>query len=427
MRVRASLAILLLASVACSNPDRDRRTAGAAGPTGVSVIDSPMATVGVSGPMDVKFPSRAETFEFRNQLETKYQTGLNRSASSTFVDREGEVVWLQEYIRYRVNGCDHTTAIQRVMAQIDGGAPGGICAENRDFVVVFPPRNETMDFRRQLETKYQSMGRGLQQTFVDMEGSVIWTQEYLRYRTNECDHATATQKVFAQIDGGPVSATCVPDCRYRVAPADRELDGGQQNNFVDLVGEPGGCAWTASSDASWLTFSSDYTSGTNGVSIPYTVMQNVSGGARTGRIRFAWQGGGTSHTIYQSGSAAITSFVMADTFRSGNSPTTECHFRAGGSGSPCTFTATSNLPGGGAYTYNWTATYFYGTQKTVTQLGSSNQFTISDVCGGDGSSPTGNSGDLSVTLTVTDSLGNTQTIRSGDGMQPALTIWRFSC
>jgi hypothetical protein len=94
--------------------------------------------------MDVLFPSRADAFEFRNQLETKYQSGLGRSTSLTSVDREGEVVWTQEYIRYRVNGCDHPTATQRVMTQIDGNPPGGICAENRDFVILFPPRDHQL-------------------------------------------------------------------------------------------------------------------------------------------------------------------------------------------------------------------------------------------------------------------------------------------
>ena len=107
-------------------------------------------------------------------------------------------------------------------------------------------------------------------------------QEYLRYRTNECDHATATQKVIAQIDGGAVSPTCVPNCRYRVAPPDRELSGGQQTNSFDLIGEPGGCAWTASSDASWLTFSSNLTSGNNSVTIPYTVVAERLGWTASG-------------------------------------------------------------------------------------------------------------------------------------------------
>lgn len=423
MRLHTVIAVVLLTAVACSGPDRARGLSPTA-PSAGNVDNTPMGLGGIAGPMDVHFPSRADAFEMRNQLEAKYQNGLGRSATSTYVDREGDVVWVQEYIRYRVNGCDHETASARVMTQIDGGAPGGICAENREFVILFPPRDQSLDFRRRLETKYQQMGRGLQPSFVDIEGSVIWTQEYLRYRVNECDHASALQKVMAQIDGGAVSPTCVPNCRYRASPPDRELSGNQQNNSFDLIGEPGGCNWTAASDASWLTFPSDLTSGNNSVTIPYTVSQNVSGGPRLGRIRFAWAGGGGSHTVYQAGSAIISSFTMTDPFRGGSSPTTECHFRS--SATPCNFTAATNLPGGNNV-YTWTATYFYGTQKTTTQTGASNQFTITDACGGSGSSSTGEAADLNVTVTITDGAGNSQTITSGEGSQPALRIVRFTC
>src|SRR5688572_10884107 len=261
MRFHVLMALMLVASVACSNPDRGRR-ASVAGPSAASIDATPMGVGGISGPMDVLFPSRADSFDFRNQLETKYQTGLNRAPSQTYVDREGEVVWVQEYIRYRVNGCDHATAVARVMAQIDGCAPGGICAENRDSLSLLPPRNESLDFRRQLEEKYRAMGRPLQSTYVDAEGSVIWTQEYLRYRVNDCDHAVSVQKVFQQIDGGAVSDTCVPSCLYRVQPGVNRFNDGQHTSFVDLIGDPGGCAWTAASSAPWLTFSSAYNSGT---------------------------------------------------------------------------------------------------------------------------------------------------------------------
>lgn len=425
MRLHTVIAVVLLAAaVACSSPDRARRGS----PTGPSAAatagEGPMGLGGISGPMDVLFPSRADTFEFRNQLEAKYQNGLGRAATSTYVDREGEVVWLQEYIRYRVNGCDHETASARVMSQIDGNPPGGICAENRDALIQFPPRDQTLDFRRRLEAKYQQMGRGLQPTFVDLEGSVIWTQEYLRYRVNECDHNSATQKVMTQIDGGAVADTCVPACRYFANPSDRGVSGAQHSLSFDLVGQPGGCAWTAASDAPWLTFPSDLTTGTAGLTVPYTVAQNVSGGPRIGRIRFAWAGGGTSHTVHQDGNAIISSFTMADPFRSGNTPTTECHFRS--TATPCTFTASTNMPGGN-YVFTWTANYFYGTQKTTTQTGASNQFTITDACGGTDSSATGNAGDLSVSVTITDSLLNSQTITSGQGMQPTVIIMRFSC
>src|SRR5918996_505085 len=113
-----------------------------------------------TGEFDVSFPGRNESFDFRNQLETKYQTGLGRSAAPTFVDREGEVVWTQEYMRYRTNGCDHSTATQRVMTQIDGQPAGLVCGAPPDGLIAFPPRNEAFDFRRELESRYQLFGRG---------------------------------------------------------------------------------------------------------------------------------------------------------------------------------------------------------------------------------------------------------------------------
>ena len=423
MRLYTVVSVLLLGLVACSSPDRQRH-ASPAGPSAAVVDTTPMGVGGISGRFDVRFPSRADAFQFRNELETKYQTGLNRQPSLTYVDREGEVVWVQEYIRYRVNGCDHETAVTRVMTQIDGGTPGGICAENRDFVIVFPPRNETMDFRVRLESKYQAMGRSQQSTYVDPEGSVIWTQEYMRYRVNECDHTSAAQKVFQQIDGGAVAGTCVPGCRYRVAPGVARYDDRQHTGVVDLIGEPGGCAWTAGSSAGWLTFDSAYAAGSNGISIPYSVAQNVSGGDRTGRIVFSWTGGSTTFFVDQSGSPFITSFTMTDAFRSGSTPTTECHLRS--SATPCTFTVTSNLPGG-SYTYAWTASYVYGGVVKTATAGTGATYTVTDACGASDASAGGTDADLEVAVTVTDSLGNTQTVRSGQGQQPALRIKKFTC
>ena len=76
----------------------------------------------------------------------------------------------------------------------------------------------------------------------------------------------------------------------------------------------------------------------------------------------------------------------------------------------------TNLPGS-SYVFTWTATYFYGVQKTTTQTGASNQFTITDACGGAGSTAAGEPTDLGVSVTITDSLGNSQTITSGEGQQ----------
>jgi len=75
----------------------------------------------------VAFPPRNESLDFRLALEAKYRDGLKRSPSATTVDNEGDVVWTQEYLRYRVNGCGHAVAVQNVFVEIDGGAAPAVC------------------------------------------------------------------------------------------------------------------------------------------------------------------------------------------------------------------------------------------------------------------------------------------------------------
>ena len=426
MRYLTGLVILIAASMACSRSNDRVVATSPTSPTSVTAETTIAYVGGVSGPMDVLFPARNESFLFRNDLETKYATGLGRAAAGSFVDREGDVVWMQEYIRYRVNGCDHATALARVIAQIDGGVAGGICGAPPEGVVNFPPRNEIFDARRALETKYQQMGRGLSPTSVDQEGSSIWITEYLRYRTNSCNHAVAEQNVFSQIDGGPVPPTCVTPCSYVLNPAGINTSWTSSTQAFEV--RPASatsiqCTWTATSQASWLSFASALSPGTGYTPFTFNIAQN-NGGARTGFIDFAWVGGGARYQVNQEGIPFVASFTMVDPFRSPNA-TTECHFRS--AATPCNFTASANLPGGGAYTYNWTATYFYGTQKTVVLNGTSNVFTITDSCGGTGSTADGPGTELSVTLTITDSLGNTITLRSGEGNQPGLAVRLFTC
>lgn len=163
-----------------------------------------------SGDRGIDFPPRNEPFDFRAQLESKYRDGLHRTATSTFVDIEGDIVWTQEYLRYRVNQCDHMTAVTKVFAQIDGGGIQPVCGGAPSGQVLFPPRNEPFDFRQQLEAKYRDgLHRTASSTFVDIEGTIVWTQEYLRYRLNACNHADAATRVFQQIDGAGIQ----PDCR----------------------------------------------------------------------------------------------------------------------------------------------------------------------------------------------------------------------
>lgn len=187
--------------------------------TGVEPSAVPRLTAGASPALSllgiqstgasIEFPPRSEPFDFRQALEVKYRDELRRAPVSTFVDLEGAVVWTQEYLRYRVNGCGHAEAVQRVFDQIDGRGAAPVCAVVSAEPVEFPPRNEPFDFRIALEAKYRD---GLQRTptstYVDLEGDVVWTQEYLRYRANFCGHADAQEKVFVQIDGAGIQPIC---------------------------------------------------------------------------------------------------------------------------------------------------------------------------------------------------------------------------
>lgn len=167
------------------------------------------AAVPGAGGSTIAFPPRDESFEFRTQLEAKYRDGLRRAATATSVDNEGDVVWTQEYLRYRVNQCTHQQAVNRVMTQIDGGPAPSVCGGASAGQVLFPPRNEALAFRSALEAKYRDgLGRAPIATYVDQEGDIVWTQEYLRYRVNGCGHGMAVESVMVQIDGVPPPALC---------------------------------------------------------------------------------------------------------------------------------------------------------------------------------------------------------------------------
>lgn len=172
-------------------------------------ISGAQALYSLAGNGTVTFPPRNESLDFRSQLEAKYRDQLHRGALATYVDNEGDIVWTSEYLRYRVNNCSHDSAVFRVLNQIDGNGLMGVCGNAPAGQVNFPPRNEALQFRTQLEAKYRDdLQRGPNYTSVDNEGDVVWTQEYLRYRVNGCTHADAVQRVFRQIDGYGIQPVC---------------------------------------------------------------------------------------------------------------------------------------------------------------------------------------------------------------------------
>jgi hypothetical protein len=158
----------------------------------------------------VVFPPRNEPNAFFAELQRVYRDELRRPQNAvSYVDPEGQNVWLTEYFRFWLNGCSHEDASSRTLQQITTGATLPTCgAERTDF----PPRNLPNEFQGRLEATYRDVLRRPQMlSYVDSEGANVWLAQYIRFRTTgNCNHATAQSKVIAEIRGGGVQPDCVP-------------------------------------------------------------------------------------------------------------------------------------------------------------------------------------------------------------------------
>ena len=412
----AALCAAALFAAACSSNRSEPSAASPTGPSAVAIDD--LTPGGAPRGAVVAFPARADGVGFRSQLENKY-VSMGRTPSQVIVDQEGEATWVGEYYRYRVNGCDHDTATQRVMAQIDGVAPGPICSLLAfPETAAYPPRDQIVDFRRQLGTKYQAMGRSAQSA-VDPDGAAIWLGEYYRYRTSGCDDATATRNVMTQIDGGAPPPSCATQCAYFVqTPATVSGNGGAY--VADLRRTSGSCDWIAVTDTPWITLSRPIT-GTDRSLLNYTVAANT-GAPRSGSIRFVYPGGISYLDVQQGAPAYNLAFQFFDPATS-TSPATECLVRT--TSTICTLTAvTASLPAPMA-SFDWKVEYAYGGTKVRTQVGPLPTFSFTESCGV--SPAEGSPILLNVTLKATDAAGNSATVYSGQGAQPPLQLRVFNC
>jgi hypothetical protein len=222
MKPKLSLALFLCGLAGCSSGGAQSPTSPStlipaspvgvtAQPAGLGALSASMLPPFAIGPV-VVFPDRSEPFRFRVELEDVYR-GLGFQLTDTFVNIEGAVIWISEYLRYRLSACSHQDAINRVSSAIDNlnSPPPPECGGNAPF----PDRQEPFNFRVAfLEAKYRDgLRMPISRLYVNAEGDVIWTMEYLRYRVGGCSHAEATNKVILDIRGGgpqPICAAAPP-------------------------------------------------------------------------------------------------------------------------------------------------------------------------------------------------------------------------
>jgi hypothetical protein len=148
----------------------------------------------------VLFPVEGEVLAFRSMLEVTYATILGRAPEPTRVPPREAMRWTRRYLRYRVHGCTHVTAMANVIGQVEGGGIAPLCA--LPDAVQFPPWNETVELRRALDEKRHHFSGSSQTSAVDVEGEAVWLQQYLELRVANCSHQDASQAVLDRIVSG---------------------------------------------------------------------------------------------------------------------------------------------------------------------------------------------------------------------------------
>jgi hypothetical protein len=219
------IVLLVVSFAACDSQDTPSSPSGATGssptapgpasPLGAGTNQVPWHLLNpVRFPMEqgvVAFPPRNEPNAFYNDLQALYRDHLKRPQTAlSYVDPEGENVWLTEYFRFYLNGCPHAEAMSRTIAQIRTGVTQPVCG-GESASLAFPPRNLPFEFQSLLESTYHELlGRSQKPYYVDSEGANVWLAQYLRFRLQgaRCSHAEAENKVFAEIRGGGVQPAC---------------------------------------------------------------------------------------------------------------------------------------------------------------------------------------------------------------------------
>jgi hypothetical protein len=210
-------------------------------------------------------------------------------------------------------------------------------------------------------------------------------------------------------------------CTVKLSATTAKINSGGGTQNIDVTADSN-CGYTATSSASFLTVPSGTVTG-NGT-IVITAAQNT-GPARTATITI----GGQAVTVTQD-PGVIAAFNLFDPGQT-STATNVCQFRSAGTASNTCSVASTSFTGGAnrIVTNTWTIQYTYGTVKVISASGDASSVSFTDSCGlaNGGATDEGALNPLDVTLTVTDSAGNTATAKSGAGNQPNLFVQLFNC
>jgi hypothetical protein len=253
---------------------------------------------------------------------------------------------------------------------------------------------------------FQATGTSL--TVTNVPSNIYFVR--LRAIVNNCCATDPSAEIVVRVGTPP------PGCTPAISPTTARVPAAGGTVTITVTAD---CAWTAITNSPFLTITSGSSGFGNGT-VTVSAARNP-GSNRAGTVTIA----GLAVTITQDASTLVASFELFDpSTQSG--PTTECRFT--GSPTTCQLRSGSFTFGGNfIVSYEWTVQYTYGVVKTLSQTSSSPTFSFSDSCGGDTSEPSGPAQALSVTLTVTDNIGDTATAVSGSGNQPPLIVRLFSC
>ena len=178
-------------------------------------------------------------------------------------------------------------------------------------------------------------------------GTVTWSAAANTSTASRSGTITIAGQTFTVTQSGP-------SCSYAISPTSRSFTAAGGSGSVSVAAGTG-CAWTAVSNASWITVTGGASGSGNGT-VTYSVAANPGTLSRTGTLTIA----GQTHTVTQSGTTPCSFSI---------NPTSNQHGAAGGggnvnvtAGTGCAWTATPNvswlrITSGGSGSGNGTANY----------------------------------------------------------------------